>query len=58
LHRGPLEWHYLCTELHENLSSGSKVIGGGHTHTETGDLISLLSFLERRLIKGELQQKC
>jgi hypothetical protein len=49
LHPGPLEWHYLSTKYHESLPSGSKVISGGQAHTdrhkETGDLISLLSFL-------------
>jgi hypothetical protein len=44
-----LEWHYLCTKFHENLPSGSEVISGGHTDRQTGDLISLLSFLESRL---------
>jgi hypothetical protein len=46
MHRGPLKWHYLLTIFHENLPSGSKVISGGQTDRETGDLISLLSFLE------------
>jgi hypothetical protein len=53
LHRGHLEWHYLYNTFHENLPSGSKVISGGHTDRQTdrqtGDLISLLSFLESRL---------
>jgi hypothetical protein len=31
------------------LSLGSKVISGGHTHRQTGDLISLLSCLESML---------
>jgi hypothetical protein len=31
LHRGPLEWHYLCTKFHEILPSSSKFISGGHT---------------------------
>jgi hypothetical protein len=22
LHRGPLEWHYICTKFHQNLPSG------------------------------------
>jgi hypothetical protein len=35
LHRGPLEWHYLHTKFHENLSSGSEVISGGHRQTDT-----------------------
>jgi hypothetical protein len=50
----------ITTKYHENLAGGSKVISGGtrtharehthtHTHTQTGDLISLLSFLESRL---------
>jgi hypothetical protein len=26
-----LEWHYLRTIFHENISSGSKVISGGQT---------------------------
>jgi hypothetical protein len=38
---------------HENLRSGSKVISGTppppNKHTQKGDLISLLSFLESRL---------
>jgi hypothetical protein len=47
LHRGPLEWNYLRTKFHENLLSGSKLLVG--THRQTGDLISLHSFLESRL---------
>jgi hypothetical protein len=39
LHRGPLEWHYLCTKFHENLPSGSKVISGGHTDRQTDRLV-------------------
>jgi hypothetical protein len=55
LYRGRLECYYLPTKFHENLPSGSKVISGTHTHThtqtdrQTGDFISLLSFLESRL---------
>jgi hypothetical protein len=49
LHRGPLKSHYFCTKFHENLSSSSEVISGGHRDRQTCDLISLLSFLERRL---------
>jgi hypothetical protein len=57
MHGGPVEWHYLHTKFHENLPSGLKVISGGtdrhrHTNRQTGDLISLLSFLESRL-KGQ-----
>jgi hypothetical protein len=26
-----LEWYYLHTKFYENLTSGSKVISGGHT---------------------------
>jgi hypothetical protein len=40
-HRGYLQWHP------ENTPIGSKVISV--THTQAGDLISLLSFLESRL---------
>jgi hypothetical protein len=62
LHRGPLEWQHLGTKFYETLPSGSKVITGGHidrqtdthTYTHTGDLISLLSFLESRLKVGLL----
>jgi hypothetical protein len=46
MHRGTLEWHYFHTKFHENLQSSSEVISGGHTYRQTGDLISLLSFLE------------
>jgi hypothetical protein len=28
---GLLEWNYLCICFHENVSSGSEVISGGHT---------------------------
>jgi hypothetical protein len=49
VNKGPLEWHYCCTKFHEYLPSGSKVISGGGGHRQTGDLISLLSFLESRL---------
>jgi hypothetical protein len=42
---------YICTKFHKTLPSGSKVISGGHTDRLTGDLISLLSFLEGRLKK-------
>jgi hypothetical protein len=48
LHRGSLAWNYFPTKFHENLPSGAKVISGD-THRQTGDLISLLSFLESRL---------
>jgi hypothetical protein len=57
-----LRSHHLHTKFHPNLSTSSKVVGGGpqrhthihihtyiHTHTQTGDLISLLSILESRL---------
>jgi hypothetical protein len=41
-------------QFHENLPNGSKVISAG----QTGDLISLLSFLESRLkITTNLSQK-
>jgi hypothetical protein len=36
-------------QIYVNLPSGSKVISGGQTDRETGDLKSLLSFLESRL---------
>jgi hypothetical protein len=51
LHLGPLKWQYIRTKFHENLPIGSKVISGGDTHTdrETGNFISLHSFLESRL---------
>jgi hypothetical protein len=41
------------TKYNESLPGGSKVISGGHTdrhtHTQTGDLLRVLSFLESRL---------
>jgi hypothetical protein len=46
--RGPIEWHYLRTEIHEGLLHFSKFISGGHTR-QAGDLIRLNSFLESRL---------
>jgi hypothetical protein len=53
LNRGPLAWHYLRTKFHENVTSGSEVINGGHadrqTDRQTGDVISLLSILESGL---------
>jgi hypothetical protein len=49
LHRGPLEWHYLRTKFPENLPRGSEVISRGQIDRQTGDLISLLSFLESTL---------
>jgi hypothetical protein len=54
--RDHLQWHHLPTKFHENSPIGSKVISGTHTHIHTrahrqaGDLVSLLSFLESRLI--------
>jgi hypothetical protein len=47
-HLDPLEWHHLPIKFHENLPIGSKVT---EEKRQTGDLISLLSFLECRLIK-------
>jgi hypothetical protein len=38
----------LSYHISRNIPSGSKVISGG-THRQTGDLISLLSFLESRI---------
>jgi hypothetical protein len=35
LHQGPLEWHYLHSKFHKNLTS-SKVISGGHTDRHFG----------------------
>jgi hypothetical protein len=52
LHRGPLEWHYLPIKYREIYQAVQKLlVGGTQTHTQTGDLISLLSFLESRLKK-------
>jgi hypothetical protein len=47
--RGSLEWYYLRTKFYENLPSYSEVISWVHIERQTGDLISLLSFLESRL---------
>jgi hypothetical protein len=41
---GPLEWPYIRSKFHGNLPTGSKVIIGGQTDRQSGDLISLLSF--------------
>jgi hypothetical protein len=38
-------------KFNENLPAVRKFISGGHTDKQTGDLISLLLFLESRLIK-------
>jgi hypothetical protein len=48
--RGRLQWHHLPTKFHENPPIGSEVISGGRTDTQAGDLLSLHSFLESRLI--------
>jgi hypothetical protein len=37
-------------QIYESLPGGSEVINGGHTARQVGDLISLLLFLESRLI--------
>jgi hypothetical protein len=41
----------LLTKFHETLPRGSEVASGG-THRQTGDLISLFSLLESRLMKN------
>jgi hypothetical protein len=46
LHQGPLEWRHLRAKFYEILPSGSEVLV---RDTQTGDLISLYSFLESRL---------
>jgi hypothetical protein len=52
LHRGPIDWHHFPTKHHENLQSCSKVVSGGQRDRQTGELISLLYFLESRLEIG------
>jgi hypothetical protein len=42
LHQGPLECYHLPTKCHETIPRGSKVISGGHTDIQTGDLRGLL----------------
>jgi hypothetical protein len=42
MHRCPLEWLYLRTKFNEILPSSSKIISGGYSDRQTGDLISLL----------------
>jgi hypothetical protein len=39
-----LEWHHLPTKCHENLPSGSKVIGGENTDRHT-DVIDKPAFI-------------
>jgi hypothetical protein len=51
--RGHLEWQHLPTKFYENPPISSKVISGGYTDRQAGDLISPLSFFESRLIKWE-----
>jgi hypothetical protein len=36
-------------KFHETLPSGLEVISGGHRDRQTGDMISLILFLESRL---------
>jgi hypothetical protein len=39
LHRGPLEWHLLPINYHENLQSDSKVISRGLSDRHTDKLV-------------------
>jgi hypothetical protein len=50
-HRGALQRHHLPTKFHENLQIGSRVIRW--TERQTGDLISLFSFL-KNMFKNKL----
>jgi hypothetical protein len=57
-HRGPLEWHYLPTNFMKIYQAVQKLLmGDAQTERQTGDLISLLSFLGSRLKMNELNMK-
>jgi hypothetical protein len=49
LHRGPLEWHYLPTNFHENAPIRSKVDRGDR---QDGNLIVSFRLLESRIKNG------
>jgi hypothetical protein len=57
LHLGPLNG-ITCQPYMMRLPSSSNVISGGHTDIQTGDLISLLSFLKSRLQTNERKTYC
>jgi hypothetical protein len=50
---GHLQWHDLSIEFHKNLPIGSKVIRGGDTDRQTGDLISLTFVFKESRLKNE-----
>jgi hypothetical protein len=45
--RGHLHWLHMRTKFHEDPQIGSEVIIGRHADRQVGELVILLSFLEK-----------